>query len=219
MRLTSVNLAKVPTIDPKVGATGIYKSPADEPVFIGSEGLKGDTIIDTKHHGGADQAVYVYGSLDYDWWSAQLGKPLLGGTFGDNMTIDGLESAMLGVGDRLQVGEVVLEVTAPRIPCATFSARMGDPLFVKKFADAGRWGGYCRVIQSGYVQVGDDVNLTPYIAGERITIHEVAQADLRKNRLTEHELRRLLNAPISIRSRLSFEKRLLKWTVDNEQTP
>lgn len=210
MKLISVNLAKEVTVNPIKGATGHYKVPSAEPVYIGYEGVNQDTIIDTRHHGGADQAVYVYGTLDYDWWSDQLGAQIAGGVFGDNMTIEGLSSAMLSVGDRLQVGDVLLEVTAPRIPCATFAARMNDPAFVKKFTQAGRWGGYCRVIQAGYVQAGDSVGLTPYTDGERITIHELALADLRKNTLLEDELRRLLDAPISIRMRNSFEKRLFK---------
>jgi MOSC domain-containing protein YiiM len=210
MKLMSINLAKEVTIHPVKGATGHYKSPAMEAVFIGVDGVQNDTIIDTRHHGGSDQAVYVYGTVDYDWWSERLETQLSGGVFGDNMTIEGLESAMLAVGDRLQVGTVLLEVTAPRIPCATFSARMNDSMFVKKFVDAGRWGGYCRVLQTGYVQAGDPVTLTPYTAGERITIDELAKADLRKNSLLEDELRRLLDVPISIRRRLSFEKRLAK---------
>lgn len=210
MKLISVNVAKKPTVDPRKGPTGIYKLPSDEAVYIGVGGVENDTIIDTKHHGGIDQAVYVYGALDYRWWSGELGQPITGGMFGDNMTIEGLESAMLSVGDRLQVGEVLLEVTAPRIPCATLSARMNDPAFVRKFVQAERWGGYCRVIEAGFVSAGDHVTLIPYAVGERITIDELAKADLRKNSLLEDELRRFLDAPISIRMRESFEKRLMK---------
>ena len=99
-----------------------------------------------KHHGGPDQAVYVYLSEDYDWWSKTLGRPIAPGTFGDNITISGLTSADLAIGDRLIAGDVVIEVTTPRIPCNTLAARMGDPGFVKAYRDAGRPGAYCRVI-------------------------------------------------------------------------
>ena len=57
--------------------------------------------MDTKNHGGPDQAVYVYGGADYAWWSAELEQELAPGTFGENLTISDLESAPLAIGDRL----------------------------------------------------------------------------------------------------------------------
>ncbi len=62
------------------------------------------------------------------------------GTFGDNLTLSDLESAQFNIGDRFHIGSVMLEVTAPRIPCATLAARMGDPHFVKKYRRAERPG-------------------------------------------------------------------------------
>ena len=100
-------------------------------------GLESDTICDTENHGGVDQAVYVYGVPDYDWWAEALAKPLQPGTFGENLTVSDLESAGLQVGDRLEVGTVVLEVTSPRVPCVTLAARMEDPTFVKRFRAGG----------------------------------------------------------------------------------
>ncbi len=115
-------------------------------------GLEGDSIVDKKNHGGRDQAVYIYGGADYAWWSRarpDLDHGYQPGTFGENLTISDLESAEYAVGDRLQIGEVVLEVTAPRIPCVTLAARMGDPQFIKAFMAAERPGLYCRVIVEG----------------------------------------------------------------------
>jgi MOSC domain-containing protein YiiM len=66
------------------------------------------------------------------------------GAFGENLTIGTLESALFRIGDRLHIGEVILEVTAPRIPCDTFATRMGDPTFIKRFRKAGRPELYCR---------------------------------------------------------------------------
>ncbi len=145
MRLLSVNIGSLrPIANAKAsGVTGIYKTPADGPVDVGLLGLPGDAIADVKHHGGVDQAIYAYGQPDYDWWAAELGRPLPPGTFGENLTIDGLESARLVVGDRLHFDEVILEVTAPRIPCATLAARMDDPAFVRRIRAAERPGVYC----------------------------------------------------------------------------
>ncbi len=62
------------------------------------------------------------------------------GTFGENLTISGLESATFNIGDMLHIGDVTLQVTAPRIPCSTFAARMNDPHWMKKFRQAERPG-------------------------------------------------------------------------------
>ena len=50
----------------------------------------------------------------------------------------------------------MLEITAPRIPCGTLAARMGDAGFVKRFKEAERPGAYTRVLQTGHVQAGDE---------------------------------------------------------------
>lgn len=144
------------------GKTGIYKLPTNQAVQITTEGLGGDVICDTENHGGADQAIYVFGIPDYEWWSGQLGRELEPGTFGENLTVSGLLSQDFSIGDFLYVGEVILQVTAPRIPCVTLAVRMDDPAFVKRFRHGERPGLYCRVLKEGSIRVGDEVRREPY---------------------------------------------------------
>ncbi len=207
MQLISVNVGQEKTIAnaKSSGKTGIHKKPVDFPVSIGPLGLDGDAIVDTKHHGGVDQAVYVYGAPDYEWWSAELGRELFPGTFGDNLTISSLESARMNIGDRLQIGSTLLEVTSPRIPCVTLAARMDDPKFVKRFRAAEKPGVYCRVIEPGQVQVGNPVIHTEY-PGEKISVVEMFRAAY-ISELDEATLRRFLAAPIDIRSRREWEEK------------
>ena len=171
MQLISLNLGQAEKIENAKpgGKTGIFKRPVLTPVRITPTGLEGDTICDTKNHGGPDQAVYIYGVADYRWWSAELGQEVQPGAFGENLTISELESACFSIGDRLQVGAVILEVTAPRLPCMTLATRMDDPDFIKRYRDAERPGLYCRVIQEGFVQAGDPVSVEAYPA-ETVTI-------------------------------------------------
>jgi MOSC domain-containing protein YiiM len=210
MQLVSVNTGTAQPIAyaKTSGVTGIYKRPASEPVRVASLGLEGDTICDTENHGGADQAVYVYGLPDYAWWSAELGRELAPGTFGENLTIAGLESAKLAIGDRLRIGELVLEVTAPRIPCVTLAQRMGDPAFLKLFRSAERPGLYCRVIREGLVQAGDAVALEPY-AGEQVLAIELFRDFFAPDRDLA-TVRRHLAAPIASRARTDKENQLQK---------
>jgi len=210
MQLISVNIGQRRAIEnaKKSGMTGIYKLPVRTPIQITINGLAEDAICDTKNHGGPDQAVYIYGQPDYQWWSNALGKELLPGTFGENLTISGLESATFYIGDRLKVGAVTLEVTAPRIPCGTLSARMGDPAFAKRFRAAERPGLYCRVIHAGWVQAGDPVSLERYI-GETVSILEMFRGFYEPDR-SEAALRRYLAAPLAIRARRDKQEQLQK---------
>ncbi len=208
MHLISVNIGKARAFKAKAGQTGIFKQPSENPVRVTRNGLLGDAICDTENHGGVDQAVYIYGAPDYAWWSETLGKPVRPGTFGENLTVTDIDTASLQIGDRLHVGSVVLEVTAPRIPCVTLAARMDDPAFAKRFRQAERPGVYCRVLQEGHVQVGDVVTLYPY-EGETVSSLELFQ-DFFKPRLDETTLRRHLAAPIDVRGRAAKEAELQK---------
>ena len=208
MKLISVNIGQERTLRQKdrLEKTGIFKFPASGPVQITASGLRGDFIGSPKHHGGPDQAVYIYGLSDYQWWTRELSRELPPGTFGENLTVEGLESARFRIGDRLRIGPALLQVTAPRIPCATLAARMGDPLFVKRFRQAERPGLYCRVLAEGPVQVGDPVTIEA-CTGETVSLLEMFRDYYQKDR-SETELRRYLAAPIAARSRLEKEDQL-----------
>ncbi len=210
MQLLSVNIGHKRTQQKgnEVETTGIYKLPTSEPVQIKSLGIQEDFICDTKNHGGPDQAIYVYGAADYAWWSKELGREVEPGTFGENLTVSELESAQVNIGDHLHVGSAILEVTAPRIPCSTLAARMGDPKSVKQYRRAERPGLYCRVIQGGTIQVGDEVKIERF-EGETSSIAQLF-SDYYDKGITEETLRRHLRAPIAFRLRKTMEENLQK---------
>ena len=206
MKLLNVNLGQERTLERKGRAeqTGIFKLPTEGAVKVTKLGLEGDVIVSKKHHGGPDQALYVYGAADYEWWSKELGKELGPGTFGENLTISELESAQFNVGDYLHVGKVTLQVTAPRIPCGTFAARMNDSQWVKRFRQAERPGLYCRVMIEGWVRAGDAVSMEPY-SGDTISVLEMFREFYNKDK-SEESFQRHLGAPIAIRARRDLEK-------------
>jgi MOSC domain-containing protein YiiM len=182
MQLISVNVGKARAIQnaKSSSVTGIYKIAQTTPVQINWLGLEGDAICDTENHGGVDQAVYVYGTRDYDRWAQELGRALEPGTFGENLTISDLESARFAVGDQLRVGAVLLEVTSPRVPCVTLAARMGDPTFVKRFRYAERPGLYCRVLVPGAVSAGAPVSVE-LSRNDTITMRDMFRQYYEKN--------------------------------------
>lgn len=208
MELISINVGQERTIAnaKSYGKTGIYKQPQTGQVEITPLGIPGDAIVDVKHHGGLDQALYLYTVEDYAWWSAELGQQLQPGTFGENLTVAGLESGPVLAGDRLQIGAVLIEVTCPRMPCVTLAARMGDPHFIKRFNDAERPGLYCRVIQPGFIQAPSPINYTRY-AGPSVSMVEMVR-NFGKSAWDLDYLRRFLAAPTPLKGRAEKEAEL-----------
>ncbi|MEV6959131.1 MOSC domain-containing protein [Streptomyces sp. NPDC051207] len=171
MKLLSVNLGRpvaVPYTDQPEGLTGIDKRPADGPVKVaapgpkgtGASGLAGDAVCDTRHHGGDDQAVYAVAREDLDEWERALGRTLVNGAFGENLTTEGLDVSGARIGERWRIGpDVVLEVTSGRIPCRTFQGHLGEERWVRRFTERGAPGAYLRVVEPGEVCAGDAVEV------------------------------------------------------------
>ena len=56
--------------------SGICKLPISTPVYVAKSGIVGDSVLNTKHHGGPDQAVYGYRVEDYHWCEKERVTPL-----------------------------------------------------------------------------------------------------------------------------------------------
>ncbi len=138
-------------------STGIWKDPVVGPVAMRGVNLKGDDQADRRFHGGPDKAVYAYAVEDYTWWAGELGQALAPGTFGENLTLEGVDLTATVVNERWLVGTAVLEVAQPRTPCWKLGLRMGDDRFPARFAAAGRPGAYLRIAREGEVAAGDEV--------------------------------------------------------------
>ena len=206
LSLKSVNLGSERSVGKVV--SGIFKRAVSKPVQLTRNGLVGDVVSDTKHHGGPDQAVYVYGEEDYLWWQRELGFELLPGTFGDNLTIAHLSCGDVHVGDRFTIAEeIFLEVSAPRIPCATLGRRMEDKHFPLKFRRAERPGFYCRVLREGEVMSDSVVEHLPYQKSPRFSIVDMFRHyyDPQPQKET---LEAMLEVPLAIRERKRIESKL-----------
>ena len=160
-RLLSVNVAEIREI-PRRGRmvkTGIWKFPVEGRVAVRGVNVDGDEQADLRVHGGEFQALYAYAREDYDWWAGELGRDMPPGTFGENLTVEGLDLAGALVGERWRVGSAVLEVSLPRIPCFKLAHKMEDPKFIKRFGQARRPGTYLRIIEEGEIGAGDEIEV------------------------------------------------------------
>jgi MOSC domain-containing protein YiiM len=194
MKVISVNVGlprEIPIGD-RIVATGIFKEPVAGPVRVLSLNLDGDRQADLSVHGGVDKAVYAYPSEHYPFWQRELGRELKWAAFGENLTVEGLLEDNVSVGDRLEIGTVLFEVTQPRLPCFKLAAKFQLNNIIERFLESRRSGFYLRVLREGILEAGVAID---WIQSEstRVTIRELV--DLYANKHPERsQIERVLSA-------------------------
>lgn len=163
--IISVNVGLPRTLEDKpLLVSAIDKLPADGPVAVRNLSLEGDGVGNQAHHGGVHQAVYAFASEDLTWWSAELGRPVRPGLFGENLTTEGIDLNSCVIGEQWLVGSARLLVTSARTPCPTFTRWMGLQGFDNadweaRFVRRGRPGVYLSILEQGWVYAGDLVTV------------------------------------------------------------
>ena len=162
MKIVSINVGRPREVLWKgmTVQTGIFKEPVDGPVRIEHLNLAGDAQADLTVHGGKDKAVYAYPTAHYEYWRRELPETAFSwGMFGENLTTEGLSEESLFIGDQLKVGEAVLTVTQPRVPCYKLGLRFGRDDVIKRFLWSGRSGFYFAVVEPGYARAGNEIEI------------------------------------------------------------
>ena len=133
---------------------------------VNTLGIIGDACAHPEIHGGPLQAVLLIMAEGIDELIAQ-GFPLFYGALGENLTTRGIDRRALRLGERLRVGEIVIQLTKLREPCNQLSvygpgiqravydalAASGDPHSVRW----GLGGFYASVVEPGTIRTGDPV--------------------------------------------------------------
>ena len=162
MKLLSVSVSmgkEVPYMG-KTVTTGIFKEPVSDRVVLRTLNLDGDRQVDLRGHGGIYKAAYVYTAENYEYWKRELGRTDFKiPQFGENFTVEGMLEDQINVGDVFRVGEALVMVTQPRVPCYKLGIKMGDPRFPKRFLQSCLVGFYFRVLEEGQVGTGDSIEL------------------------------------------------------------
>jgi MOSC domain-containing protein YiiM len=159
--IVSVNVGEPREIEwaGRIVRTAIWKWPTDGRVTVRHDNLDGDGQADRRAHGGPEKAVYAYAAEDYRWWEGQLHSSFDPGTFGENLTTEGIDLAEAVIGEVWGVGSARLRVAQTRQPCFKLGIRMGDAGFVQEFERARLFGVYLRIDEVGAVGAGDDILL------------------------------------------------------------
>jgi MOSC domain-containing protein YiiM len=174
-RLLSVNVGLPKDIDwrGKTVHTAIWKEPVQGRRTVRRLNIDGDGQGDLTGHGGEHRAVMVYQIDSYDYWERYFGRKFpTYGQFGENLTVDGLPDNEVCIGDRYQIGGVLLEVTQPRVTCYRVGIRMGEPLMASLLVAHHRPGFYLRVLQEGDIGAGDEI-VKVSTGPEQMTVTEI----------------------------------------------
>jgi ferredoxin-NADP reductase/MOSC domain-containing protein YiiM len=138
--------------------TGAWKTPVDGPRMVRRLNIDGDGQGDIGGHGGENRAVLVYQLDSYRHWAKEFDRDdLVPGLLGENFTVEGLPDDEVCVGDRYRIGNVVLEVTQPRVTCYRAGIRIGQPRMAALLVSHRRPGFYCRVLSEGEVEAGQEI--------------------------------------------------------------
>ena len=212
MKLLSVNVS--PPVEVlhrgKTVTTGIFKEPVNRRVMLRTMNLDGDGQADLTAHGGIYKAAYVYSTENYDYWKQELGRTDFAfGQFGENFTVEGMLEDDVRIGDVFRVGEALVEVTQPRVPCYKLGLKMGLPGFLKMFLESCRVGFYLRVLEEGEVGAGDTFELVRS-EPEEVTVREACHLLYFDPENLEGAKRVLRIQALAPGWRHSFEERVVK---------
>jgi MOSC domain-containing protein YiiM len=198
MKLLSINVGQPRTVETARGPilTSIYKEPVVGARQVVGHNIEGDRQSDLTAHGGPSKAVYAYAWDHYAHWGEVLNEPSLQfGSFGENLTVEGLCEDELCIGDQLDVGTVRLRVTQPRMPCAKLALRFGRSDMVKLFWRSGLSGIYFAVEREGLIAAGDELQIA-FRHPLRVSVADVVR--LYKQEREDNDLfERVMAAPVS----------------------
>ena len=128
---------------------GTLKNEVNEANFIEEFGIEGDAHAGKWHR---QVSLLAFEKID-DF--RKKGGDVDFGAFGENLVVEGFELHKLPVGQKIQVGEVLLEVTQIGKECHDKCAiyyQVGECIMPKN-------GIFTRVLKGGKVKVGDECTL------------------------------------------------------------
>jgi MOSC domain-containing protein YiiM len=127
------------------------------------------------------------------YWKQALRRDDLGpGSFGENLTVEGMAESEVAIGDEFAIGTARFVVTQPRLPCFKLALALETPSIPKTFMESGRTGFYLRVLEEGILQAEDPIYPLSSRESARMTIAEFVNL-YRMKRATREQIGRVLS--------------------------
>ncbi|MBP1918885.1 MOSC domain-containing protein [Youngiibacter multivorans] len=130
---------------------GVIKTPVEMGEFQTDLGLKGDA-----HSGNWHRQVSLLAQESIDKMSARGILELTSGKFAENLTTEGIELFTLPVGTRMEIGEVLMEVTQIGKEChrgCQIMKMVGDCIMPRE-------GIFTKILRNGVIRPGDEIRLS-----------------------------------------------------------
>jgi MOSC domain-containing protein YiiM/ferredoxin-NADP reductase len=197
--------------------TAIFKTPLSGPIQITKNGIVTDEHAYEPHR-SPDKAILHYCSSHYDEWKKELPnsesffKP---GAFGENIWSEEINEKTVCIGDRIAIGDVVLEVTENRAPCFKLNHRFEVKDMAKRVQSLFRTGWLYRVITPGTVSAGAMIRLLerPY---PEWTVARVMYYTFLDTRDFEKMKEIAALPPLGDEPRAKFQARLAKGVTEDQ---
>jgi MOSC domain-containing protein YiiM/ferredoxin-NADP reductase len=197
--------------------TAIFKSPIPGPVKISKNGIVTDEHAHEPHR-SVDKAILHYCASHYDDWKNEIPtseahfKP---GAFGENLCNTEVSEKNVCIGDRIAIGDIIVEVTEPRAPCYKLNHRFEVKNMAKRAQTLLRTGWLYRIIKPGTVVAGDTIRLLerpyPDWTVARIMYYLFIETD---NKEIMQEIVQL--APLGWEIKDKFSARLAKGVTEDQ---
>ncbi|MBS4209881.1 MOSC domain-containing protein [Bacillus sp. FJAT-50079] len=128
-------------------------------VLLSENGFEGDKVADKKHHGGKDRAVCFYPFEHYREWEQFCERALPIPAFGENLTVTNMLETEVCIGDIYQMGDVTVQITQGRIPCATIDRFNRKRGMLAEVIRSAKTGFFAKVLEGGVVQSHSSIQL------------------------------------------------------------
>ena len=155
--VVSLNVGRIQPLNAgKRSVESAYGKKAVSSAVLTKTGFESDSQADLKNHGGTDKAVCVFSSHHFEEYSSFLAKKMPTPSFGENLTVDEADEQNLFIGDVFACGEIKLQISQPRQPCAKTGMFHNNNGVIKFMMQTGKTGFYFRVLSGGTVCEGDE---------------------------------------------------------------
>ena len=138
--------------------SAVRRTPRSDARYLGERGFEGDASFEGGHH-TPNMDVHVFSLDRYPHYEALAGKKFPIPAFGENFSVSGGIETDVCIGDVFRAGTALVEVSQPTERCGTPGRSLGVP-GLKKWIYASFYSGYyLRVIRTGWVRQGDEMEL------------------------------------------------------------
>lgn len=141
--------------------SGIKKYPIEKS-YLTKTGFKDDFQADLLHHGGENKALFLFSERTYEKINSFFDDSFDMSDmayFGENLILSDICEKDICVGDVLQIGKSLVQITQPRQPCWKLSANTNKKIMTKFIFDSGLTGWYAKVLEEGFICKDDEVVL------------------------------------------------------------